>query len=211
MPPIGNAMSLAVLDNVHQGTAMPSITDLYVGLLTVTGLSTSQGTWAASTAVTSGTTTIYVVVGGVTYIFKSGGTFTGGTTGTTNPFSSLTTVTEGQVVSDNGGTWTEQTIAIRGGTFSEASGGGYARQAIANTSTNFGITTDANNRAQVKNLNLITYGTVTAALGWVVGAIYFIASTGTSVWEWITFTTPVYVVVNSTPQIPANGDTLAIG
>ncbi len=199
---VGNASSVGLLQAQfnNSATSLAQAT-IYVGLLIV-----SNGAWAASTAYAVGDT-IYVQVGGITYILKC---TTAGTSGSAAP---TWNVGEGATTSDGttGLVWTEQTPAIRGGTFTEVSGGGYARIGVTADTTNFTVSTDANNRGSVVNITAITGWAPTADWGMVVGAIYMSAATAGSLLEWLTFTTPISVVANSTPQLPANGDSLAIG
>ena len=199
---VGNASSVGLLQAQfnNSATSLAQAT-VYVGLITV-----SNGAWAASTAYTAGET-IYVQVGGITYIMKC---TTAGTSGSAAP---TWDVTEGATTTDGTGglVWTEQTIAIRGGTFTEASGGGYERIAMTSDTTNFTVSTDANNRGSVVNIVDVTGWAPTADWGMCVGAIYMTAATAGSLLEWLTFTTPISVVANSTPKLPANGDSLAIG
>lgn len=196
---VGSTASEALLNAYFTGVGITAQADAYVGLITV-----SQGPWAASTAYTAGET-IYATVAGTTYIFEC---TTAGTSGTSAPSWNLG---EGSTTTDNTVVWTEQTIAMRGGVFTEATGGGYARQAVTANSTNFSVTLDANNRGKVVNSIAVSYGTVTAALGWCVAAIWMTAATAGSVLFLNTFTTPIDITANSTPQLPANGESIAIG
>ncbi len=213
--PVGETVSSAIANAYFQGTGITAVSDIYPALITITGLSTSVSGWAASTAVTSGTTTIVEDIGGVYCIFKASGTFTGGTTGTSNPFTSQTCFSEGMTVTDNGGTWTEQSIVIRGGTFVEASGGNYARQTYASTSTNFTLSVDSNNREKVVNAVVFYFtpsgAAATAAFGWGAGVAYMSASTAGNILFWIIFSNPTYITSGSTPQLPASGDSIAVG
>lgn len=199
MPPVGTTAGDTLLAYYFNGTVPAAISDVYVALLTV-----SNGGWTASTSYTVGET-IYVIVSSVTYIMKC---TTAGTSGATAP---TWVVTEGATTADNTAVWTEQTIAIRGGTFTEATGGGYARYTAATTTANWTLSVDANNREKVVNAVLFNYGTVTAALGWCTAAVVMSALTAGSVLFWWGFSQPVNVTSSSTPQLPAGGESFAIG
>ena len=112
--------------------------------------------------------------------------------------------TDGGTVTDaNGNVWTEQTPSIKAGTINEASGGGYARQAVANTSTNWTITTNSVNNKNVANAVTISFGSVTANLGYVVAVVLFDASTAGNLRYIAEQMTPQNIVSGNTPQFAA--------
>ena len=112
--------------------------------------------------------------------------------------------TDGGTVTDaNGNVWTEQTPSIKAGTINEASGGGYARQAVANTSTNWTITTNSVNNKNVANAVTISFGAVTANLGYVVAVVLFDASTAGNLRYIAEQMTPQNIVSGNTPQFAA--------
>ena len=112
--------------------------------------------------------------------------------------------TDGGTVTDaNGNVWTEQTPSIKAGTINEASGGGYARQSVANTSTNWTITTNSVNNKNVTNAVTISFGAVTANLGYVVAVVLFDASTAGNLRYIAEQMTPQNVVSGNTPQFAA--------
>ncbi len=112
--------------------------------------------------------------------------------------------TDGGTVTDaNGNVWTEQTPSIKAGTINEASGGGYARQAVANTSTNWTITTNSVNNKNVANAVTISFGSVTANLGYVVAVVLFDASTAGNLRYIAEQMNPQNIVSGNTPQFAA--------
>lgn len=112
--------------------------------------------------------------------------------------------TDGGTVTDaNGNVWTEQTPSIKAGTINEASGGGYARQAVANTSTNWTITTNSVNNKNVANAVTISFGAVTANLGYVAAVVLFDASTAGNLRYIAEQMTPQNIVSGNTPQFAA--------
>lgn len=112
--------------------------------------------------------------------------------------------TDGGTVTDaNGNVWTEQTPSIKAGTINEASGGGYARQAVANTSTNWTITTNSVNNKNVTNAVTISFGAVTANLGYVAAVVLFDASTAGNLRYIAEQMTPQNIVSGNTPQFAA--------
>ena len=86
-----------------------------------------------------------------------------GTTALTPSTEPTWPTTDGGTVTDaNGNVWTEQTPSIKAGTINEASGGGYARQSVANTTTNWTLTTNSIGNKNVANAVTISFGSVTA-------------------------------------------------
>lgn len=88
-----------------------------------------------------------------------------------------------------------------GGT--EASGGGYARIAVANNSANF----PAASNGVKRNANPIQWPAFTQDMPTFVGAGIWDASTGGNLLYWGPFSTPRTVNSGETFEIPANGGT----
>ena len=109
----------------------------------------------------------------------------------------------GTVTDANGNVWTEQTPSIKAGTINEASGGGYARQSVANTTTNWTLTTNSIGNKNVANAVTISFGSVTANLGYVAAVVLFDASTSGNLRYIAEQMTPQNVVSGNTPQFAA--------
>ena len=170
------------------GTALSSVANFFVALYIA-----SKGPWTASTAYSVGDTIIPSAAGN-NHIYKCTTAGTSGSTAPTFPTSDGGTVTDGTTL-----VWTEQTPSIRAGTINEASGGGYARQAVPNTTAGWTISTTANNAKQSANAALISFGTLTANLGWVAAVVLFDASTAGNL---------RYIAEQMTPQNVVSGNTL---
>lgn len=124
-----------------------------------------------------------------------------GTTALTPSTEPTWPTTDGGTVTDaNGNVWTEQTPSIKAGTINEASGGGYARQAVANTTTNWTLTTNAVGNKNVANATTINFGAVTANLGYVAAVVLFDALTAGNLRYIAEQMTPQNVVKGNTPQ-----------
>ncbi len=91
-----------------------------------------------------------------------------------------------------------------GGT--EASGGGYARIAIANNTTNF----PAWSAGATQTGTVIDFGTFTADIGTVVGIAFYDASTGGNLAVWGPLTNNRLVLNGDGFKILANGGTFTV-
>ncbi len=174
----------------------------------------NRGMWAANTVYASGD---YVVTGSPTngrlYKATQAGS---GTSGSSAPGWSTA---EGGTVTDGTVTWTEQSLALNSGTFTEASYAGYNRVGVAASLANFagtqgaGTTTASSGTSGETSNNLaVPFGAPTSTqAGLVVGIAQFDASTAGDEMDWNILTTPVQIISGATaPQIPAAGWTFTL-
>jgi len=184
----------------------------YIGLIKATG------TWTASTAYTSNQLIIpYTGFGSIQRLYRC---TTAGTTGSTEPTWPTTangTVTDGSVV------WTEVTDYFFNGTATtsplttyEVSASGYARQALANTSTGStwstpGLASSLATGTSTQwgaNLTFPSSGTTSAAWGYVCG--FFLAKNVTTadgvIYAWNTLSNFVPLLTSGmTLSLPSTG------
>jgi hypothetical protein len=139
---------------------------------------------------------------------------TGGTTAASLPGTYLAAV--GEVITDGTAVMTEQTVALDAGTYTEVSGGSYARASVATSLANFAGTQSAGSTTAstgtggtTSNNAAIAWPTPTAQWhptgGAIVGVVAFDASSAGNAWDWGMLAAPKNV---------NNGDpapTLAIG
>jgi len=109
---LANALGNEVLRNV----AFAQVATVYSGLI-------AAPKWAASTA--------YALNAYVLPTTRNGRIYRATVAGTSAASEPTWPTTDGGTVVDGGVTWTEQTTAMEGGTVSEVSGNGYARQTMA--------------------------------------------------------------------------------
>jgi hypothetical protein len=108
--------------------------------------------------------------------------------------------TDNATVSDGTVTWTEATNFLEAGTFpAEVSGGGYARVAVANNTTNFPATSNDTK----SNGTDITFPIATADWGQIALVTIWDASTGGNAWFWATLLVFRDVLSGDQLRIPA--------
>jgi len=96
--------------------------------------------------------------------------------------------------------------SLAGSGFTEASGGGYARQAVTNNATNF----PAASSGAKKNGTAISWSAFSAAIGTVLGAGIWDASTSGKLLAWANLSSAIYVASGQGFEIPANGLTFTL-
>lgn len=183
-----------LLEAEFNGTAPTLPADFYVALYIA-----SLGEYASGLTTTVGATIVPSPPNNRIYrVTTVGSTALTPTTQPTWP------TTDGGTVTDaNGNVWTEQTPSIKAGTINEASGGGYARVQVANTSTNWTLTTNSIGNKNVANAGTISFGTVTANLGYAAAVVLFDASTAGNLRYIAEQMTPQNIVSGNTPQFAA--------
>lgn len=129
-------------------TAFTYPATVYVALLLA-----SNGVLARSTAYAAGNTVSYVAADGNNHLYKC---TTAGTTAATAP---AYPGAENEAITDGTAVFTEQTSGLQAGTAEvEPAVGGYARVAVATSTTNFTVST-----ATVTNAAVITFPSPTAS------------------------------------------------
>lgn len=182
------------LDFLFRGQAFVPPTTYYVGLLTST-----NGDIARSTAYAVGNT-VSVLTSDTTYHLYS--CTTAGTTAAAAP---TYPGVVGEAITDGTAVFTEQTAALKAGTFTEVSGGSYARQSIAASLTNFsgtqgaGTTVASSGTSGVISTNVaVTFPQSTATWGNIWGGVLMDALTGGNLYEVFDLGTPTIIGTNTT-------------
>jgi hypothetical protein len=177
-------------DYLERAQVAPTIpATVYYGIIVATrGLSGG----IRSAAVALGDTVIPQTPNG--YIYKC---TTANTTGASEP---VWPTTAGSTVTDGTAVWTEQSVAMKAGTFTEASYGGYARVAVTPSLTSMsgtqgpGTTTASTGTSgQISNNAAITYGAPTTANGYAFGWFKAFALTAGTIWTYGAETTPLAI------------------
>ena len=193
-----------LVDTILRGQTSPAIpSTMYYGLFVA-----SQGYWAANTSYSSGQTVIPTG-------FNPPRVYACTTPGTSSSSAPTWPVTAGGTVTDGSVVWTEQTIAMLNGTFTEATYSGYARQAYASTLANWagtqgsGTTTASTGSAltgSTSNNVQVSFGAPTSnQAGVVVGAFLADASTSGNIWFSSLLTNPKTVNNgDAAPQFPTS-------
>jgi len=174
-----------ITDALRRGQALGAPATLYLGLITA-----SRGLRANSTAYALNDTLVALV--GAKYAFYK--CTTAGTSGAAQPGAYLGVV--GEAVADGTASFTEQTAAIEAGTFTEVSGGSYARASVAASLANFAGTHGAGTTVAStgtgglsSNNGAIAWPTPTAQWhpngGAIVGIVEFDAATGGNAWTYM--------------------------
>lgn len=176
-------------------------TTYFVGLILATKGSSTN---VRSAAVASGDTVVPATPNGRIYKCTTAGTCGAGEP--TWPTTYGATVTDGTAV------WTEQTIAMQAGTFTEVSTGAYARQSVAASLANFAGTQAAGSTvassgttATTSNNAVITFPAATADYGaagaLVAAVVLFDALTAGNAWDICPIPTPIHISAGSTPKL----------
>lgn len=186
-------------DHIFRTATFAKPTGLYIGLILAT-----KGYWQANTAYVVGDTIVPTNANGRIYTCT-----TAGTSGGTEP---TWPTTEGATANDGAAVFTEASLDIEAGTFTEVSGGGYARVALPPSDTNWTgtVTGQTDNSMQldfpVPTADWTPNGAVIAAY------MLFDAATGGNPLWWTGLLTPRSVMLNDpAPYIPANGAQYTFG
>ena len=196
-----------IIDALLRGQALGAPATVYFGLITATYLSAA----ARSTVVTVGQTIIPATPNGRLYRCT-----TGGTTDASDP---TWPTTDNGTVTDGTAVWTEATAAIDAGTFTEVSGGSYARVGVTASLANFAGTQSAGSTTassgtsgQTSNNGVINFAAPTANWGNVFAVVGFDASTSGNPWFSAPLNTPIFIANGVTaPSIAIAGFTFTIG
>lgn len=188
-----------VTDALLRGQALGAPATVYAALIFV-----NKGPWVASTAFALNDTILVNTSGSIWRIFKC---TTAGTTGGSAP---SWNTTFGATTADNTAVWTEQTLAIEAGTFTEVSGGSYARVAITASLANFagtqgaGTTVASNGtNATTSNNNAVNFATPSANWGYIGGYMLMDASSSGNPWMYGYQTAQMYVGTGATVSYAA--------
>lgn len=186
-----------LIDWLKRGQTVTPPATWYYGLIVATrGYSNS----IRSTAISSGDTVIPATPNGRIYKCT-----TAGTTGSGEP---TWPTTAGGTVSDGTAVWTEQTTAMEAGTFSEVTGGSYARVGVASSLANFAGTQSAGSTTAssgtggtTSNNGTITFPAPTANWGVIFGMFSADAVSAGNIWDYGALTTPK--TVNNADPAPS--------
>ena len=187
-----------VADALFRGQALGAPATLYVALILL-----NKGAWVASTAFALNDYILAAsAAGNRIYKVTTAGTTAG--SAPTWPTAFAGTVSDGSVV------WTEQTQALEAGTFTEVSGGSYARVAVTASLANFagtqsaGSTTASSGTAATTSNNAaITFSpNPTANWGYIGGAMIYDASTAGNPWSYEYATSLTYAGLGNTVSFP---------
>lgn len=158
-----NFLANHIDDFVYRGVAWTPATTIYFGLLTCT-----SGIVARSTAYTSGQTVVVVTSGDNRYTL-----YACTTSGTTAASAPAYPGVVGEAITDGTAVFTEQTAVLKqgtaGATFTEVTGGSYARASLTSNETNWNATQGGTGVAstgttgQISNAVAIVFPTSTAA------------------------------------------------
>lgn len=193
------------IDALRRGQTLGAPATRYFGLITA-----SKGERLSATAYALNDT-IVVKIGTVYSFYKC---TTAGTSNATLPGTYLGAL--GEVITDGTAVFTEQTVALNAGTYSEVSGGSYARVAVVASLANFSGTQAAGSTVASSGINgtssnnvAITWPTPTAQWhptgGAIVGYVEFDALTVGNPWDYTLLDAPKSV--NASDPAPA----IAIG
>lgn len=200
-----------ITDARWRGQALGAPATYYFGLITA-----SKGTVARSTAYALNDTAV-VQVGGQYYFYKC---TTAGTTAASAP---AYAGARGEAITDGGAVFTEQSVALDAGTYTEVSGGAYARASLAASLTNFAGTQSAGSttassgtNGTTSNNGAITFPSPTAQWhptgGQIVGIVAFDASSAGNPWEWAMLANPKSVNAgDAAPSVSAGAFTSQLG
>lgn len=194
-----------IIDALRRGQALGAPATRYFGLITA-----SKGERVNST-VYALNDTIVVKIGTVYSFYKA---TTGGTSAAALPGTYLGAL--GEVITDGTAVFTEQTVALNAGTYTEVAGGSYARVAVVASLANFAGTQAAASTVASSGTNgtssnnvAITWPAPTAQWhptgGAIVGYVEFDAVTVGNPWDYTLLDAPKSV--NASDPAPA----IAIG
>jgi hypothetical protein len=167
-----------------RGQAIGAPSSYYFGLITA-----SKGERVNSTVYATNDTLVVKI--GAKYSFYK--CTTGGTTAASLPGTYLGAVSE--AITDGTAVMTEQTVALDAGTYTEVTGGSYARVAVAASLANFAgtqaaasTTASTGTGGTTSNNVAITWPSPTAQWhptgGAIVGVVAFDASSAGNAWDW---------------------------
>ena len=191
-----------IKDALYRGQALAAPATLYFGLITA-----SRGERVASTAYALNDTLVVKISSAYSFYKCT----TAGTSNATLPATYL--AAQGEIVTDGTAVMTEQTVALGAGTYTEVTGGSYARVAVVASLVNFsgtqgaGTTTVSSGTTGVTSNNVaITYPAPTAQWhptgGAIVGEVIFDALTAGNPWNWALLSSPKSV--NSGDPAPSS-------
>lgn len=173
-----------ITDALYRAQALGAPVTLYFGLITA-----SKGERINSTAYAANDTLV-VKIGSLYSLYK---VTTGGTSSASLPGTYLGVA--GEVITDGTAIMTEQTAALGAGTYTEVTGGSYARVAVAPSLANFAgtqaaasTTASTGTNGTTSNNGAITFPTPTAQWhptgGAIVGVVAFDALAAGNPWNW---------------------------
>lgn len=160
--PLSHALQQEVLNHILRTNTWAKPSGIFLALIAA-----NKGYWTATTAYTTADYVISNPYNGRLYKCT-----TGGTSGGSQP---VWPVTEGGTVADGTVVWTEQTTAIKGGTFPEPSGGSYARLSLTQDDASW---TAPGTSGFTENVSTLTFPAPTGNWGTLVGGAIMSASSG---------------------------------
>lgn len=182
--PMFNYFQNKIVDWRYRGQAFtPSVTAFF-GLIFA-----NKGFAAVSTA--------YALNDYVVPVVSTGRLYKATTAGTSGAAAPVWPTTDGGTVTDGTVVWTEQTIAIKAGTFPEVVGGAYARVGVATSLVNFAGTQGAGTTVAstgtsgtTSNNGAITFPAPTANWGTIFGMVDMDAATAGNGYHFQALTVP---------------------